>query len=44
VTFDRATIQAVLANGEIIYTQDAISNIAEYNDKISHLELSSDSK
>ncbi len=44
VTFDRATIQDVLANGEIIYTQDAISNIAEYNDKISHLELSSDSK
>ncbi len=43
VTFDKATIQAVLESGEIICTQDAISNVVEYNEKIAYLELSPDS-
>lgn len=39
VTTQSAYIQAVLDNWEIIETQDKISNICDYNWKISHLEL-----
>lgn len=39
VTFDRAIIQATLSNGQIIQTQDNISNVADYNDSIKKIEL-----
>ena len=43
VTTDKAIIKAKLDTGEVIETQDAISNIANYSWKIVSLELCSDS-
>lgn len=44
VTLDKATIEAVLENGEVIVTQDAISNIAEYTSSIFELRLAKGSE
>jgi uncharacterized cofD-like protein len=44
VTTHRAIIQATLDNGDIIKTQDAISNIADYSGKIVALDLCPDSQ
>lgn len=44
VTLDRATIEAVLENGEVIVSQDAISNIAEYTSSIFQLRLAKGSE
>ena len=43
VTTDKARIQAILENGDYIVSQDAISNIADYTEKIAYLELTPDS-
>lgn len=39
VTTKKAFIRAVLGNGEVIETQDRISNVAEYSSGIADLEL-----
>lgn len=44
VTTQRAYIRAVLWNGEVIETQDRISNVAAYSSGIADLELMEDSK
>ncbi len=44
VTTQSAYIQAVLENGEIIETQDNISNVCDYNGEIQRLELMANSK
>lgn len=44
VTIDKATIEAVLENGEIIVSQDAISNVAEYTHSIETLRLTDGSE
>lgn len=44
VTTDKARIQAILENGDYIVSQDAISNIADYTEKIAYLELTPDSE
>lgn len=44
VTTGRAYIQAVLGNGEVIETQDRISNVASYSSGIADLKLMEDSK
>lgn len=44
VTTSRALIKAVLWNGDIIETQDRISNVASYNSGIADLELMDCSK
>lgn len=44
VTTSKAYIKAILWNGEIIETQDRISNVAAYSSGIADLELMDDSK
>jgi len=44
VTTQKATIKAVLSNGEVIETQDRIGDHAAYSCGISDLELMEDSK
>jgi len=44
VTTKKAYIKAILWNGEVIETQDRISNVASYTSGISDLELMEDSK
>jgi len=44
VTTQRAYIKAILGNGEIIETQDQISDFASYSSGIADLELMEDSK
>lgn len=44
VTTSKAYIKAILWNGEIIETQDRISNVAAYSSWIADLELMDDSK
>ena len=44
VTTQKAYIRAVLGNGEVIETQDRISNVASYSSGIADLELMEDSK
>lgn len=44
VTTHRAYIRAVLWNGEIIETQDCISNVAEYSSGIADIELMENSQ
>lgn len=44
VTTQSAYIQAVLENGEIIETQDNISNVCDYSSHIQRLELMQNSK
>lgn len=44
VTTKKAFIKAVLGNGEIIETQDRISNVASYTSGIADLQLMEDSK
>lgn len=44
VTTQRAYIKAVLWNGEVIETQDRISNVASYSAGIADLQLMEDSK
>jgi len=39
VTTDRALIEVVLENGQIIQTQDAISNWADYNSRVQEVRL-----
>ena len=43
ITTDKAYIEAVLENGEVIEKQDTISNIADYNARIQSLRLMKDS-
>lgn len=44
VTTKKAYIKAILGNGEIIETQDRISNVASYTSGIADLQLMEDSK
>ncbi len=44
VTTDKALIEVKLKNGEIIKTQDAISNWADYNSRITEVRLMEDSR
>jgi len=44
VTTKKAYIKAVLGNGEVIETQDRISNVASYTSGIADLQLMDDSK
>jgi len=44
VTTRKAFIKAILGNGEVIETQDRISNVAAYSSGIADLQLMEDSK
>lgn len=44
VTTGKAYIKAILGNGEVIETQDRISNVASYSSGIADLQLMEDSK